>query len=515
MATRTVQAGLTMSAQLPQKILIVGGGTAGWMTAAALARMMAHRVEITLVESEAIGTVGVGEATIPPIRSFNAMLGLDEAEFMAETKATYKLGIEFENWTREGHSYFHPFGLHGASPDARYIHHYWLKLKALGDMPPLDDFSICTVAAKMGRCGLPSADPASVMSTFGSAFHFDAGRYAAYLRRYAEARRVKRVEGKVGHVALRGEDGFIESVTLESGERLDADFFIDCSGFRGLLIEQALGAGYDDWTRYLPCDRAIAVPCARTGKTVPYTRSVAHRAGWRWRIPLQHRTGNGVVYASAHMSDDEALSLLMAGLDGDALAEPNFLRFQTGVRRKFWVKNCLAIGLSSGFMEPLESTSIHLIQAGITKLLDFFPGRDFKAANTEEYNRLARIEFEEIRDFLILHYKATERDDSAFWRYCRTMEVPETLVRRMELFRAYGRIPPRAYDLFTATSWIAVFMGQDVMPEAYDPLVDAHDVAEVRARLLGARQRIAQTAQNLPAHDELLTHLLARAKRVA
>ncbi|WP_020399557.1 tryptophan halogenase family protein [Kordiimonas gwangyangensis] len=504
-----------MTEQLPQKIVIVGGGTAGWMTAAALSRMLAHRVSITLVESEAIGTVGVGEATIPPIRSFNALLGIDEADFMAETKATYKLGIEFEGWTREGHSYFHPFGLYGASPDARYLHHYWLKARASGPVPPLEDFSICNVAAKMGRCGLPSGDAASVMSTFGSAFHFDAGLYATYLRRYAEARRVKRVEGKVGHVALRGTDGFIESVTLESGERVDGDFFIDCSGFRGLLIEQALGAGYDDWTRYLPCDRAIAVPCARSGPVRPYTRSVAHRAGWRWRIPLQHRTGNGVVYASAHMSDDEALGILTAGLDGDALAEPNFLRFQTGVRRKFWLKNCLAIGLSSGFMEPLESTSIHLIQAGITKLLDFFPGGDFKAANTEEYNLLARIEFEEIRDFLILHYKATERRDSAFWNACRTMEVPESLTRRMDLFHAYGRIPPRAYDLFTATSWVAVFMGQGVMPESYDPLVDAHDMAEVQARLRDAHARIAKTAAGLPPHDELLTHLLAHAKRVA
>ncbi len=504
-----------MAEELPKKILIVGGGTAGWMTAAALARMLAHKVSITLVESEAIGTVGVGEATIPPIRSFNALLGLDEAEFMAETKATYKLGIEFENWTRQGHRYFHPFGLHGASPDARYIHHYWRKLRAQGYAPELEDFSICAVAAKLGRAGLPGSDPASVMSTFGSAFHFDAGLYAAYLRRYAEARRVTRVEGKVAVVRLRGHDGFIEGVTLEDGRTLEADFFIDCSGFRGLLIEQALGAGYDDWTRYLPCDRAIAVPCARTGMTSPYTRSVAHRAGWRWRIPLQHRTGNGIVYASAHMSDDEALGILMAGLDGDALAEPNFLRFKTGMRRRFWVKNCLAIGLSSGFMEPLESTSIHLIQAGITKLLDFFPGQDFKAANTDEYNRLARLEFEEIRDFLILHYKATERDDSAFWTYCRTMEVPDGLRRRMALFRAYGRIPPRAYDLFTATSWIAVFIGQGILPESHDPLVDAHEMADIHARLEDARRRIRETAAGLPPHDELLGHLLSRVRRVA
>ncbi|WP_262690637.1 tryptophan halogenase family protein [Kordiimonas aestuarii] len=504
-----------MADQLPHKILIVGGGTAGWMAAAALSRMLAHRVEITLVESDAIGTVGVGEATIPPIRSFNQILGIDEAEFMEQTKATYKLGIEFENWTREGHSYFHPFGLYGASPDARYLHHYWLKLASEGTVPPLDEFSICAQAAKRGRCGMPSGDASSVLSAFGSAFHFDAGLYAAYLRRYAEARRVTRIEGRVEAVKLRGSDGFIEAVTLEGGRTLEADFFIDCSGFRGLLIEEALGAGYDDWTRWLPCDRAVAVPCARMGKTNPYTRSVAHRAGWRWRIPLQHRTGNGVVYASQHMSDDEALAHLMGNLDGEALAEPNFLRFRTGVRRKFWDKNCLALGLSSGFMEPLESTSIHLIQAGITKLLDFFPGHDFKVANTAEYNRLARVEFEEVRDFLILHYFATERTDSDFWNYCRTMSIPETLQRRIALFRAYGRIPPRAYDLFTSTSWIAVFLGQAVVPEGYDPLVDAHDITSIRERLESARHRIRQAAEGLPAHDELISHLLTRARRVA
>lgn len=493
-----------MSTLLPKNIVIVGGGTAGWMAAAALSRMLGHKCNIRLVESETIGTVGVGEATIPPIRTFNNMLGIPEADFLKRTKATYKLGIEFANWTRQGHSYFHPFGVHGASIDARYLHHYWLKLRAEGDTTPLDAYSLCTLAARQSKCASPSTDPRSILATFGSAYHFDASLYAAYLRTYAEVRGVKRTEGKVVDVLLRGEDGFIKAIQLDSGQQIEADLFIDCSGFRGLLIESALGAGYEDWTHWLPCDRAIAVPCAKTNKLSPYTRSTAHAAGWQWRIPLQHRTGNGHVYSSEHMSDDEALSVLLNNLDGDPLAEPNFLRFKTGVRKKFWIKNCIALGLASGFMEPLESTSIHLIQAGITKLLDFFPGIDFDQTNIDEYNRLSTIEFEEIRDFLILHYYATERNDSNFWNYCRTMEIPDTLKRRINLFKKYGRIAPRAHELFTNTSWIAVFLGQGIIPAGYDPLVDAHDLSAITQRLAAARQQISQALNHLPSHEDFL-----------
>ncbi|TNE63958.1 MAG: tryptophan 7-halogenase [Alphaproteobacteria bacterium] len=500
---------------LPRRLLIVGGGTAGWMTAAAMSRMFGHVVEITLVESADIGTVGVGEATIPPIRTFNNLLGIDEGEFLAATRGTYKLGIEFTNWLEEGHSYFHPFGLHGASPDARYLHHYWLKLRRAGYTAPLDDFSICALAAKAGRCAAPAADPRSPLSAFGSAFHFDASLYARFLRTYAEARRVTRVEGKVTGVLQEGDSGFITGVQLEGGRVLEADFFVDCSGFRALLIGGALGVGYQDWRHWLPCDRAVAIPCAKVGPAIPYTRSTAHTAGWRWRIPLQHRTGNGSVYASHHMSDEEATADLLANLDGEALAEPNLLRFTTGMRDKVWDRNCVAIGLSSGFLEPLESTSIHLIQAGITKLLDFFPSTGFSEAGTAEYNRLARIEFEEIRDFLILHYKATRRRDSAFWRYCADMEIPETLRHRMALFAAEGRIPPRAYDLFTSTSWIAVFLGQGVEPVAYDPLVDAHNLSDIRARLDGDRARLRDTAMRLPPHEDFIKFQISRASRVA
>jgi len=502
-----------MSDILPKKILIVGGGTAGWMTAAALSRMFGHCCDIKLVESEAIGTIGVGEATIPPIRNFNGMLDIPEADLLEKTQATYKLGIEFTDWTRLGQSYFHPFGVHGASVDAKYLHHFWLKLKSMGSEVPLEEYSLCSVAAKMGKCASSTKDFRSIFSTVGSAYHFDAALYAKYLRGYAEARRVERVEGKVKDVQLRSTDGFIESVQLENGQVLEADFFIDCSGFRGLLIEGALEAGYDDWAHWLPCDRAIAVQCERQKSIIPYTRSTAKSAGWQWRIPLQHRTGNGLVYCSEHISDDEAAGTLLSDLDGKPLAEPNFLRFKTGVRRKFWIKNCVALGLASGFMEPLESTSIHLIQAGITKLLDFFPGRDFEQANIDEYNRLSRIEFEEIRDFLILHYYATERTDSDFWNYCRTMAIPETLQRRIDLFRSYGRFPRRAYDLFTETSWIAVFIGQGIIPQKYDPLVDIHDIQSVKHRLADAHQKIQEAVANLPEHERFITQQCIQAKQ--
>ena len=505
-----------MESRLPRTIAVIGGGTAGWMTAAALARIVGAKCKITLVESAEIGIVGVGEATIPPIRSYNNILGLDEGEFLRATKATYKLGIEFRDWTRLAHSYFHPFGVHGATIEGRYFHQYWLKLRQLGDRTPLDAYSLCAVAAARNRAGPLSNDARSVMATLGTAFHFDAALYAQYLRNYAEKHGVVRLDRKVVDVALTGETGFIEAVIFEGGERIEADFFIDCTGFRGLLIEKALKAGYEDWTRWLPCDRAVAVPCESVEPLLPYTRSTARKAGWQWRIPLQHRIGNGLVYSSEHMSDDEAAETLLANLDGAPAAEPRFLRFATGMRKKFWIKNCLAIGLSSGFMEPLESTSIHLIQTGITKLLDLFPDRSFDSADIDEYNRLARLEFESIRDFLILHYHATERDDSPFWNYCRSMDIPESLSRRMALFRGRGRIPPRLiYDLFTDTSWIAVMLGQGVIPQAYEPLVDMHNVDDVKARLQAQKSLIDQAAGAMPTHADYVRRQVASAARPA
>lgn len=502
-----------MESILPRSIAIVGGGTAGWMAAAALSRMFAGRCAITLIESAEIGTIGVGEATVPPIRNFNSLLGVDESDFLRATKGTFKLGIEFRDWTRLGHVYFHPFGVHGRL-DSGYLHQYWLKLRSLGDPTSIEDYSLCTVAARAGKFAPASPDARSILSTITSAYHFDASLYAAYLRDYAERRGTARIEGRVVDVKLRGEDGFIESVMLEGGRAVEADFFIDCSGFRGLLIEQALETGYVDWTRWLPCDRAVAVQCENTaGKIPPYTQSTAREAGWQWRIPLQHRIGSGYVYCSEFISDEKATETLLANLGGPALREPRTLRFATGHRKEFWRRNCVAIGLSSGFLEPLESTSIHLIQTGITKLLDFFPSRGFAQTDIDEYNRHAIAEFESVRDFIVLHYHATERDDAPLWDYCRTMEIPASLQRKIDLFRTHARLVRLApQDFFTHTSWIAVLLGQGITPRSYDPLVDVHDPASVRERLSGIRETIRQAANAMPSHEDFLARHVARSE---
>lgn len=462
-----------------RSILVVGGGSAGWMTAAALANALPKGCAIKLVESEAIGTVGVGEATIPPIRTFNAMLGIDEREFIRETQGSFKLGIEFVDWGAKGERYFHPFGPHGKPMDIRDVHQLWLQARLAGENAgEFDELSMAWQLARAGRFTITSPDGRNVMSTFDYAFHFDAGRYARYLRAYSEQRGVKRVEGKIADVALDGTSGFVRSVTLEGGQVLEAELFIDCSGFRGLLIEGALEAGYDDWTHWLPCDRAVAIPCSHgTGEFTPYTRSTAREAGWQWRIPLQHRVGNGYVYCSKFISDEDAEQTLLANLDGKPLADPNRLRFVTGMRRKFWDKNVVAIGLSSGFMEPLESTSLHLIQAGISKLLALFPDRSFDPMVRDEYNHIARTEYERIRDFLVLHYKLTRRDDSELWRYCRDMDIPDTLAFKIEHFRRYGRHIARDMDLFGPPSWHAVHIGQGNIPEACDPVAGYREQA--------------------------------------
>ena len=488
-----------------RRILVVGGGTAGWTAAAALSRFSRHGgTTVTVVESDEIGTVGVGEATIPPLASFNALLGIDEADFMARTQGTFKLGIQFVNWGRIGDRYFHPFGEFGVDMEAIKFHQFWLARHQAGDPTPLGDYSLCTVAAELGRYTTPSTDPGAVLSSLKHAYHFDAGLYAAYLRGYAEDRGVLRQEGRIADVALRTGDGFVEAVTLEDGRRIAADLFIDCSGFRGLIIEQALGAGYEDWSDWLPCDRALAVPSARLGAIPPYTRSTADTAGWRWRIPLQHRTGNGYVYSSRHLTDEAAREALLAGLDDEPLAEPRALRFTTGRRKSQWVKNCVSLGLSSGFLEPLESTSIHLIQSGISKLLAFFPDLDFDPVCIAEYNRLSRIQFEQIRDFIILHYKATCRDDTPFWDQVRTMDVPDTLSRKLDLFRSGGRIFRYDDELFSDASWTSVMLGQHVTPRGHDPMVDLVDATALTRKMAGLRQIIQRTAEAMPEHDAFL-----------
>lgn len=487
-----------------RRVVIAGGGTAGWTAAAALARVLGRdHCDITLVESEAIGTVGVGEATIPTIQTFHKMLGIREVDFIRATQATFKLGIEFRGWGKPDGRYFHPFGHYGREFDSIPFHQYWLRGSTIADCGSLSDYSLCAVAAELGRFLPANSDPGSILSSLGYAYHFDAGLYAKFLRHYAEGLGVKRIEGKVVDVTLRAEDGHIRSLALESGQILEGDFFIDCSGFAGLLIGGALNVGYEDWSHYLPADSAVAVPSENVGPTRPYTQSTASAAGWQWRIPLQHRTGNGLVYCSDHLSEDEAVATLLANLVGQPLAEPKRLRFTTGRRREFWHRNCLALGLAAGFMEPLESTAIHLVQTGISRLLLLFPGREFHRADIDEFNAQTAREYEFIRDFIILHYCANARSEP-LWQYCREMPVPQTLAHRIALFRNRGRIFEREEDLFKSASWLAVLMGQGIVPEQHDPVVDNKPERKLLGMLEEMRQLLRRGAEAMPTHDEFI-----------
>ena len=487
-----------------QHVVIAGGGTAGWMTAAALSQVFGGQVAITLVESDVIGSVGVGEATIPPIRAFHQMAGVDEAAFMRDCFATFKLGIEFRDWSRANTRYFHPFGVYGTSSDLGYFFQYWLRLAELGRVADISTFSLCTLAALKNRFAQQSPDAGHPLHHFHSAYHFDAALYARHLKSLC----VKRgVTHKISEIVGHDNDattGFVTALRLKTGERLEGDLFIDCSGMRGILIDQATGSPYEDWSKWLPMNRAIAVPCERTLPLTPYTVSTAHPFGWQWRIPLQHRVGNGVVYSSDFGTDQAAEDVLMANIEGRPLASPNRLRFTTGRRISPWNKNVVAIGLSSGFLEPLESTSIYLIQSSIQRLIKQFPDRSFSPANTEAYNEGAAAEIETVRDFLILHYFATERDDSELWNYVRHMEIPASLMHRIELFRERGQLNIAAEELFQVTSWLSVLMGQGIRPHGYMPTMALQDdnlLANGYSRL---ERHLKGIAEHLPDHMTFL-----------
>ncbi len=487
-----------------KRVVIVGGGSAGWMAATALVTYLGQQASVCLIESEEIGIIGVGEASVPHIRMFNEQtLGINEAEFIQRTQATAKLGIQFQDWSRIGDSYIHGFGVIGRSLGPLPFHQFWLKLFQSGRAAPIGDYSLQTVMAPQGKFapGDGNAPANSPLADIAYAYHFDASLYARYLRELSERRGVQRREGKIVSVQQRAENGFIESVTMASGEVVAGDLFIDCSGFRGLLIEETLKTGYVDWSHYLPCDSALAVPCASVAPLTPYTRATARAAGWQWRIPLQHRTGNGYVYASQYLSDDEATATLLAKLDGMPLADPRQLRFTTGMRRQCWNKNVVALGLSSGFLEPLESTSIYLIQSGISRLLSLFPHRDFSPQLAQRFNRETANEYERVRDFLILHYKATERNDSAFWNYCRTMPIPDTLQETIDLFRCDGRYFRAEEDFFALPSWVQVMLGQRILPQRYHPIVDDMPEHNLRKFVDETRTTLAQAVATMPTHE--------------
>jgi tryptophan halogenase len=481
-----------------RRVVIAGGGTAGWMAAAALSQQFHGLLDMVLVESEEIGTVGVGESTIPPIRTFHKLLGIGEQEFMRATAATFKLGILFENWGRIGERYIHPFGEAGRSTWSCSFHHFWLHGQARGIKAELGEYCLEHEAAKAGKFITgPNAQ-------INYAYHLDASVYAKFLRKYSEKFGVRRVEGKIKEVRQNAESGYVESLVLESGQVIEGDLFIDCTGFRGLLIEQTLKTGYEDWNHWLPCDRAVAVQTESTGPAVPYTRAIAHEAGWRWRIPLQHRVGNGLVYCSSHMSDEQATEKLLREVEGKTIVQPRVIRFRTGRRRNAWNKNVIAVGLANGFVEPLESTSIHLIMASMTRLIYLFPFPAVTEAIIDQYNEESRLEAERVRDFIILHYCATQRDDSPMWKYCSSMSLPDTLAQKIELFRSRAQIWHRDSELFRTDSWLHVMLYQGIKPEHYHYLATAMPDQDLARFLENIRTTIGQAVERMPTHQEFV-----------
>ncbi len=491
-----------------RKVVILGGGTAGWMTAALTAKVLGPLVEIELVESEEIGIIGVGEATIPPIQQVNSVLGIDEGEFLRETKATIKLAIRFENWGAEGDSYYHTFGSAGRNLAFASFHHFWARARKAGFGGSYWDYDLNYLCAEAGKFAPTQGnDPIWDMPY---AYHFDSALYGRYLRSYSEKLGVTRTEGMVADVRRDAGSGDITELLLRDGRRVAGDLFIDCSGSRGVLIQQALGTGYEDWSHWLPCDRAMAVPSERFETTLPYTRAIAREAGWQWRIPLQHRNGNGMVYSSRHFSDEQAAELLLANLDSTALADPKIIAFRTGRARQQWNRNVVAVGLSSGFLEPLESTSIYLIQSAIVRLLHLFPHSGITGQLVGEYNRQSQIEYELIRDFIILHYHANNRGNAPFWRDLREMEVPERLAKKIALFRSNGSLVQDQYDIFMEPSWVQVLMGQHIMPGDHHPLADSQSDDELREQLANLAALKARPLPQLPAHDDWLRGQVAQ-----
>ena len=485
------------------RVVILGGGTAGWMAAACIAKVFGRdALSITLVESEDIGTVGVGEATIPMINLFNNLLGITEADLVRETEATFKLGIEFVDWKRVGESYIHPFGDYGVTMEGINFYHFWLRLAAQEGARDYGQFNMETLAIRLGRCGPSATDNPRIQ--LNKAYHFDAKLYAAFLRRYAEARGVVRVEGRVAQVERDADDGDVRSLDLGDGRVVSGDLFFDCSGFASVLMEKTLGVGYVDWSQWLPCNRAVAVPSENAGPPTPCTRSTAYEAGWQWRIPLQHRTGNGYVFCNAFIGEDEASSRLLSRLEGPALAEPRLLKFTTGHRERMWEKNVICLGLASGFLEPLESTSIFLVQSALARFMEVFPRRTIHPKVRDKYNADTITEYARIRDFLIAHYKLTERDDSPFWDYCRTMAIPDSLQARLDIFETEGLLPDYPHDIFKDTSWFSVLVGQGLYPKAYHPLADALPRDELISRMKEVRQWVVSRTQALPSHEHYI-----------
>lgn len=489
-----------------RNIVIVGGGTSGWMVASVFAKVLGcNNYTITLVESEQIGTVGVGEATIPIINLFNGILGLNEDEFVRETNATFKLGIEFVNWGKIGKTYFHPFGSLGVDMEGISFNHFWMRWKSSGGGLDYSKFSIETEAARANKFIRTNSETGpAYMPKINYAFQFDASLYANYLRRYSELRGVKRIEGKITQVKQHADSGYIESVMLENGTAIEGDFFIDCSGFRGLLIEQTLKAGYEDWSQWLPVNKAVAVPCESAGPLLPFTRATAQEFGWQWRIPLQHRTGNGYVFCDKFLSVDEATETLLSRLDGKATASPRVLSFVTGVRKKCWIKNCVAVGLASGFLEPLESTSIHLVQVVIAKLLSMFPKDNISDFVVDRFNREMLHEYTDIKDFLIAHYKVSEREDTEFWRYVKHMNIPATLQEKLDTFRTRGDVMVKLDELFKEQSWFSVLVGQGLYPESYHPIADVVSDDDLRIRLTQIRTGIQNRLNMMQLHEEFI-----------